>query len=189
MVVLFGLPTVIGGQTIDGVTNTIESYHPSSKTWTSGLSINTPRMYHSAVQLNGCIYVMGGHSGIKRLATVECLRMSEWVFVASLPEPRSVLAAVVFTGGIYVAGGYNGEKHVNTVNYYDPISDNWTVCQSMMIGRSAFGLVAYDGSLYACGGFNGTLTNTVETFTPGDNKWQTSVGMNNDRIHFNMITT
>ena len=186
---LFGLLTVIGGQSIDGVTSSIESYDPSSNTWSTSPPINTPRMYHSAVELNGCIYVLGGHTGVTRLVSVECYKSGQWGFVASLPEPRSVLGAVVFTGGIYVAGGYNGEKHVNTVNYYDPITNTWTVCQSMLLGRSAFGLVAYGGSLYVCGGFTGALTNTVETFTPGDDKWQTVNRMDDERIHFNMITT
>lgn len=181
---------IIGGQTHDGVISSVDTYDPSSNTWSQAASLNTPRMYHSAVELNGCVYVIGGHSGISRLSSVECYKSGgQWVYVSPLPEPRSVLGATVFTGGIYVAGGYNGEVHVNTVYYYHPNTNEWTECQSMTISRSAFGLVAYDGCLYACGGFNRSLSNHVECFIPGDKEWQTVTSMLHNRIHFSVITT
>lgn len=190
MVALFGLPMVIGGQTHDGVTSSVDMYDPSSNTWSQLTPLNTPRMYHSAVELNGSVYVIGGHSGITRLTSVECNHgLGQWMYIAPLPVPRSVMGATVFTGGIYVAGGYNGEAHVNTVYYYNPTANDWTECQPMTLSRSAFGLVAYDGCLYACGGFNRTLSNDVECYIPGDKEWRTVVSMLHNRIHFSIITT
>ncbi len=168
----------------------VEQYNPSNNTWSiAPNSLNTPRMYHAVAELNGCLYAIGGHSGISRLTSVECLRSGHWIIIAPLPEPRSVMGAAVFTGGIYIAGGYNGKESIRTVVYYDPSSNTWVDCPAMITGRSAFGLVAYNGSLYACGGFTGSLNRTVESYVPGDSGWQSVLPMNDARIHFSMIST
>ena len=179
---------IIGGQTNNGVTASVEQYNTTSGTWSTGSPIQTPRMYHGAVELNGCTYVIGGHSGIERLASVECYRLGQWSYVTPLPEPRSVLGVAAAMGSIYVAGGFNGKEHINTVNYYNPKTNTWTACPSMNTRRSAFGLAVYSNSLYACGGFTGGLTNSVECFTPGDCEWRFCMSMISKRIHFSAMT-
>lgn len=55
--------------------------------------------------------------------------------------PIGVGAAVIDTY-LYVVGGHSGSSYLNTVQKYDPISDNWLDTAGMMYCRCNFGLTA-----------------------------------------------
>lgn len=83
--------------------------------------LNTPRFIAAAFALNQHIYILGGHDGSRRLATVEYARadangnVGDWKFAAPLLEGRSAPAVAVQGDTVYVLGGMGGSGALDTV--------------------------------------------------------------------------
>jgi len=67
----------------------------------------------------------------------------------------SALGAVALKGRVYICGGFDGSSSLNSVEMYDPETDEWTMLSSMERHRSASGVVVLDGQIYAIGGHDG----------------------------------
>ena len=72
-VVVDGKVMVVGGVSGRGFLLSVEVYNPSSNTWQSGLSLQTPRSGMGLAALDGAVYVAGGNRGTGRLRSVERL--------------------------------------------------------------------------------------------------------------------
>lgn len=48
-----------------------------------------------------------------------------WSFVSPISSPRDALGACRLGDRIYVVGGCDGMRYVNTVECYDPMSNEW----------------------------------------------------------------
>lgn len=74
-------------------------------------SLRTPRFMASAFALGQYLYMLGGHSGGNRLASVEFAPVDHnghvglWRLTTALPEGRSATAIAVRGADVYVAGG------------------------------------------------------------------------------------
>jgi len=68
---------------------------------------------------------------------------------------NSALGAVALGGKVYICGGFDGTSSLNSVEIYDPETDEWTMISSMEKHRSASGVVVVDGQIYAIGGHDG----------------------------------
>ena len=70
-----------------------------------------------------------------------------------------------YSGIIYVAGGFNGSIYLDTVESYNPDTDEWTYMSRMSRVRSGISMLAYDDRyLYVVGGFNGQLRLSLCTY-------------------------
>lgn len=67
----------------------------------------------------------------------------------------SALGAVAVGGKVYICGGFDGASSLNSVEMFDPETDEWTMISSMEKHRSASGVVVLDGQIYAIGGHDG----------------------------------
>jgi kelch-like protein 1/4/5 len=59
--------------------------------------------------------------------------------------PCNVLGVTVLEGPIYAVGGHDGWSYLNTVERWDPQSQQWTYVASMSIARSTVGVAALNG--------------------------------------------
>lgn len=55
-----------------------------------------------------------------------------------------------------ITGGFNGHECLNTVEFYDPETEEWTLMTPMTTRRSGVNCVILNQVLYVIGGFNGT---------------------------------
>lgn len=83
--------------------------------------LNTPRFIAAAFALKDHVYILGGHDGSRRLATVEYApidtdgNVGNWSFAAPLKEGRSAPATAVHRDTVYVLGGMGTAGALNTV--------------------------------------------------------------------------
>ena len=52
---------------------------------------------------------------------------------------------------IYIMGGFNGQESLNSVEYFDPVNNQWTMIRPMRDRRSGVGVASHRGVLYAAG--------------------------------------
>lgn len=92
---------------------------------------------------------------------------------------RSHFAIVVNEGRIYAIGGKLGNRRSNTVQYYDPIEDEWYSVHAMNTPREFPSAVMFKKHLYVIGGSieSNVGTASVERY---DGKWKM---VNRNRIY------
>ena len=113
--------------------------------------MSTPRYEHSAVVLNGRIYVVGGFDGEERLKSVECFTpgpVMTWHHVADLLIPRSNFALSVVDGKILVCGGYSDQQGSGIANceMYCPQTNTWSAVEDLSVPTSALASVVVPDS-------------------------------------------
>ena len=153
----------------------------------------TKRYSVGVAELNGKIYVAGGHSLSEYLTKLEMYdpATDTWTILPPMMTPRSEFALVASNGKLYAIGGhYYGsqgqpEQWLNTVESYDPVSGIWSTKASMPVGLGMHGAVALDnGHIYVFGGRNTAILNTVMKYDPEANSWSPSGTMPNSRYNF-----
>jgi N-acetylneuraminic acid mutarotase len=154
-----------------GVTDTVESYDPTTDTWSSMPSLPEPRHHGMAVVIDDRVFVIGGYdaSGFNPVDTMWELVGEEWVDRAPLPEPVGAGAAAVVDGLVFVVGGTpNGAFHS-----YDPAADAWTTLPSPGFQREHLAAVALDGEIWAIAGrWQGEIYSTTEIYDPTNETWR-----------------
>ncbi len=89
--------------------------------------------------------------------------------LASMNVPRHSFGMAVLDGILYVAGGLDSTgKALDSVEAYDPKTNQWTLRAPMFTPRAHLGLAANAGRLYAIGGFDadGKPLRSVHVFRP-----------------------
>jgi N-acetylneuraminic acid mutarotase len=158
----------IGGWHVRNASNhpialdTVEVYDPLTNIWTTKAPMPTARYWLSAARgSDGRIYVYGGVDTTTN--TVSALEAYDpatdtWATLARLSLPSSAQSAVgaAFVGGkFYVIGGADvAFAPHNTVEAYNPATNNWTAQAPMRNPRGYLAAVATGGHLYAIGGYN-----------------------------------
>jgi hypothetical protein len=82
-----------------------------------------------------------------------------------------------------VIGGVNqNNQPLNTIEEYNPATEQWTSKLAMPTARSGFATVVYDGKIYVIGGSvgNGFVGNN-EVYDPVSNTWATKASMQTPR--------
>jgi kelch-like protein 10 len=88
-------------------------------------------------------------------------------------------------GKIYICGGFNGIECLDSVEFYDPSTNIWTLITPMLSRRSGIGTVSLNGFLYVVGGYDGmSRLSTCERYDPKGNKWTLIADMHSPRSNF-----
>ena len=127
----------LGGSTHFGYLDDVWVFDIAARVWIAMSPSNkgpSPRHASAVVysEMDGCVYVMGGHTGIQsRASTVRYfdqvwrLDLASWVWTlreAQLDPPRSWMGAPVAPSGLIVLmGGYRFDVESRTEVYYDQI--------------------------------------------------------------------
>jgi hypothetical protein len=148
----------------------LHRYDPSTNSWTKLASAPVQHVYPALGQIDGKIYVAGGHHGGWPTATLHVYdpATNMWTAKAPMPGFRFFTSGFALAGKLYVVGGGappNGARSA-TMLIYDPTTDSWSNGQPMSTARDALSLHGMGGLLYAVGGRVGSSLSLVERYTP-----------------------
>jgi N-acetylneuraminic acid mutarotase len=177
------------------LTSTVESYTPSTASWTAGPALLSARrgLFFASDETNGLLYAVGGVScnsdcsTINYLDTFEVLNVNTgvWSTLPSMPTPRTALSAAVLDGKVYAVGGCGGQNNdlskcepLSVIEVYDPVAQSWTNLSPLKSPRHSFTLGLYGTQLIVAGGSSSvglatgtSLTRSVDTYDIIGNEW------------------
>jgi N-acetylneuraminic acid mutarotase len=158
---------VMGGMQFIGASydyagmGTVEVYDTNTGTWTQLADMPTKRWGHSAVAVNGKIYVFGGRTSAQYYSSVEVYdpQTNAWTTRSTMPTFRYCLTACLLNNDIYAIGGW---AHSGTgplydkVEAYHPESDQWYTETPMPVARAVHASIVLGGRIYVYGGSSTT---------------------------------
>lgn len=109
-----------------------------------------------------------------------------WIDRSPLPSGRQEVGVAEVAGRIYVVGGFDSNtQSVNTVERYDPTSDQWEAVLPIPATNpiNHVGAASVNGRLYVVGGLrqNFTGVNWVFCYDPDSNSWSNKADMPTER--------
>jgi len=174
-------------------------YDSANDTWKALAPLPTKRGSPTAAAVNGKIYVIGGattnegskESSIHPARAHRVVGTNEvydpatntWETRSPMPTARNHVAVGVVNGKIYVIGGRLGSGFIgraantDTVEGYDPATDQWSAALNRMpTPRSALTFGTYKGKIYVAGGelqtaYMAAAFRAVEAYDPATNNW------------------
>jgi len=137
--------------------------------------------FHSVVELNGFLYVLGGtrkeSTGFSRLVDRYDPRLDQWIRVAPMIQERADFVACVLNGYIIVAGGRCRRGCLKTCERYDPKTNSWTNIAKLPEPMYMASGVVCRGSIYISGGFNDyEVLDDMIRYDEVADKWMKSPG-------------
>ncbi|WP_061221074.1 Kelch repeat-containing protein [Leptospira borgpetersenii] len=167
-----------GGTLFVGDTRS-EIYNPATGQWTETGPIQPSRIYHTATRLNdGRVIVIGGiGSTDTEITTISSTliynpQTDQWVDGPPLNQSRNAHTATLLQDGrLLVVGGDSNGVYRQTMEIYDPNTNNWTLLP-MPGPRTEHG--AYlegDGSVVIATGRNTGLVQSTLRYNPNTNTW------------------
>ena len=170
--------------------NKVEEYDPETDCWQEGPPLNMPHDYPAIAELDGEVYVLGGHHPEAYLAGPKtdpgfdyCERFNPetatWRPVAPLSQPRFALAAVNFQNRILAMGGVaftpDGFNNFTLIEQFESGSNQWTVDENFTLPWPAAGLSACmigDDRLCVFGGYSGDgIHNRAAFYDAAGKEW------------------
>ena len=166
----------IGGETEAGVTNLVNRFDTSDRTWHEMAEKPTAVSAASAAVLFGEIYVPGGRTeNGEPTNIVEAYSPANnaWRPIANLPKPISNGLALSDGSYLYMIGGWDGSEYLDDVYVYDAGSNNWRPLTKLPTPlASATGGVIM-GELFILGGTDGQeILATCSIYNVDENTWQ-----------------
>lgn len=70
-----------------------------------------------------------------------------WSTVSSLSSKRDAIAACMFGDKIVAVGGFDGSHYLQTVEQYDPITNEWSALKSLITGRAGACVITVSNNL------------------------------------------
>ena len=165
---------VIGGE---DSWHDVQIYNPVLKEWRQGASMEAARAGHSAVVLQGHIYVIAGHNGEHCQNSAECYNPStdQWAEISSMSDVRRSAAAVAVGGKLLVVGGFGDMSDYvveSSCEIFDPNANQWDLVPSLSIPRAGSGIVGVGDTVYLFGGEDeNDVRRDVQCFDLKTSKW------------------
>ncbi len=152
------LIVVAGGDTAEGITNSVEIYDTGTNTWRLGASKPTGVSNVAAAVVGGRMYVPGGLTADGQVIdTVEIYDPVADSWSAGTPLPVGLCAYALATDGdtLYLAGGWDGRQNRSGVYALDAGAESWRLLS--MLPRPVLHPAAVwaQGTLYVLGGYDG----------------------------------
>ncbi|KAF4019848.1 hypothetical protein G4228_011396, partial [Cervus hanglu yarkandensis] len=116
--VLEGPMYAVGGHDGWSYLNTVERWDPQARQWNFVATMSTPR---STV-------------GVAVLSGKYDPKTDMWTAVASMSISRDAVGVCLLGDKLYAVGGYDGQTYLNTVEAYDPQTNEWTQI-SVVVGK------------------------------------------------------
>uniref|UniRef100_A0A7S1IQ35 Uncharacterized protein n=1 Tax=Eutreptiella gymnastica TaxID=73025 RepID=A0A7S1IQ35_9EUGL len=162
------------------VTSSVETYNPSTRSWTLLPPMSVARAQAAAVIHQGCLVVVGG-TGVGPDGTYQPLSSVEkfdfktrtWQQCKPLGTPRRGCAAVVYWGQLLVIGGHDGTRPLDLVERYDPNLDSWLLLARLLQPRHGCSAAVVGSHLIVIGGEGQhQVLSTGEEYNPSTNSWR-----------------
>ncbi|MBN3315159.1 GAN protein, partial [Atractosteus spatula] len=124
-----GFLFVVGGQDKNKASlSSGERYDPDSNSWSPIPPMNEPRHNFGIVEIDGLIHVLGGEDGEKELLSMEVydMHVKTWKTQSSMTMVRKIGCYATMNKKIYAMGGGSYGKLYESVECYDPKTQQWT---------------------------------------------------------------
>ena len=170
---LYGIGGFAGGFPNWEAQSAVFVYDFNTEEWAESTPLPEPRGEHTAVVIDGNIYVVGGrfketpdaanfndHFDTASLIVFDPTT-EEWSPAPDMPTARNSHAAAVIEGKMYVVGGRqfveqeNGEYanvNVASLEAYDPEAESWETLAPLPQAAGGITAAAVEGKLYVFGG-------------------------------------
>jgi N-acetylneuraminic acid mutarotase len=147
---------------------TTDVYDPKKNTWTEATTMPQGVWQHSANEVDGKIYVVGGafHIDAMQIHQVYDPQTNTWTNATPMPIRTRGHTTSVVCGKIYAVGGWlnSGQRPRSDTWVYDPTTDMWTETAPLPDVRAGFTACVVNGRIYAIGGTpNGHPTRATST--------------------------
>lgn len=165
----------IGGETAEGVDNSLFIYDTQQREWTEGAPKLTAVADAAAEVLAGEIYVMGGRTENGNATTVvEAYSPLNdgWRPATALPRPVAGALALSDGSSLFLIGGRHGSETLADVLVYDPATQQWQSLPPLKQARAHAAGGVVGGQLYVAGGSDGQeALSSCESFDPVAQAW------------------
>lgn len=101
--------------------------------------------------------------------------LPRWITRADMPTARTGLAVATYENQIYAIAGEAADGIANTVERYDPTTDDWTALSPKPRAVTDVGAAVIGGLIYVPGGRqpSGAVTDVLEVYDPRRDEWET----------------
>jgi DNA-binding CsgD family transcriptional regulator len=165
----------IGGETAEGITDTVRIYDTGNLQWRTGTPKLTAVADAGAAVLFGEIYVAGGRTAAGHLTDlVEVYSPANNAWRRTVPLPRPLAGALLLSDGsfLYLFGGWDGNQYLADGYVYDAGIDGWRPLPAMSRARAFAAGGALASRLYVVGGYDGQEeVADCEYYETGQNRW------------------
>lgn len=172
------LPTVIGGETNQGISSAVERYDPATRSWVRLPSYPLGVAYASGVALpDGKIFVTGGFNsqGFTDHSYVFHPHSGKWEPVANAPVERAASTSILLPDGeILVTGGEDNHGVTARTDRYDIARNLWRREKDAPVGRlGGVGVLLPDGTVWTGEGSlkTGGITDRGFFYNPRSRTW------------------
>jgi len=171
---------VIGGESAQGVMDTVSVYDPTRGLWSRAASKPTGVSNALATVVGDLIYVYGGTDAT--FAATNVIEVYDpvrdaWFTAGTLPHPLAGYALAVWKEKVLFFGGWDGQRYLSSVYMYDPTSEKWDVLSPLPKARAFMAALVMDDLIYLVGGYDGqvdvadTWVFDVRAALRGDTPW------------------
>ncbi|NXW60201.1 KLH31 protein, partial [Eurystomus gularis] len=164
----------VGERNAEGPLASLECYVPTTNSWQSKASLETPRCCHATT-------VTGGYISHAYSRTVWCYEPSTnaWREQAWLSTPGGWHCAATLAERAYVLGGsqpgpQDERVDMMPVECYSPVTGQWSYVAPLPMGVSTARVALLEGRLCLVGGWNESrkrYQRCVQRYNPDLNKW------------------
>jgi parallel beta-helix repeat protein len=130
--------------------------------WKSTTSLPEGRRYHSSVEYNGYLYVVGGLGGspenVWYAPLQENAEVGVWNSTTSLPDTRASATSITYNDRLYIIGGWEPYGPTYEDVWCAPINSNgtlgsWNSTTPLPVATAGHASVVYGNYLYVIGGY------------------------------------
>ena len=180
--------------------NSMNKYHRDDNEWKHYGDLPEPRLHFSVTIQNGTVYLTGGYDPRLKVkppvptsdAFIFVIKTFTWIKIMPMNTARMHHSLASLNGMVYAIGGQDGNNKVlNTVECYNPKTDNWFFVKPMSEARLAVATGVIGDKLYTAGGYGESIEkpilDTVECFDPKKNKWKSKNKLRIPRCNANIV--
>lgn len=181
-------PLIKQDQTCRDLIDEAKDYHllPSDRSSMQGPRTK-PRKPFLMVEV---LFAVGGWCSGDAISSVEMYDPQntsncEWKIVTAMSKRRCGVGVAVLNQHIYAIGGHDGQSYLNSVERYDPLTNQWnsTDVQPTSSCRTSVGVAVLDDTIYAVGGQDGvSCLSFVEKYDVLSNRWSRVASMSTRRL-------
>lgn len=181
-----GKVLIAGGGIESSPLATCEIYDPTAGTWSATVSMNEPRIYHTATLLPTGQILMAGGWVWPATSEIYDATAPTWSAASAMASARTQHSATLLhSGKVLVVGGLpdtSGSDPLASCVLYDPQANTWAATGSLSAPRLGHAAtVLASGKVLVSGGYNDIangLVTTCELFDPTTGTWSATGSMN-----------
>ncbi|XP_028846804.1 kelch-like protein 9 isoform X2 [Denticeps clupeoides] len=172
----------VGGRNTAGEIGSVECYNLSKNEWTFVSPMSEPHYGHAGTVHGSLMYVSGGITKDTFQKELTCYdpETDTWSRRADMMELRGLHCMCTIGDHLYVMGGNhfrgaNDYDDVLSCEFYNPLTDQWTIVAPMPRGQSDVGVTVFKDKIYVVGGYSWNsrcMVDIVQCYNPETDKWE-----------------